>query len=512
MRKFLATYYPGILLFVATVFVGLYVYPDYGMSWDEPDQRGIGNVTYNYVLKGDKSLLTYDDRGLGPGFELPLIFLEKFGHFETSRDIYLSRHLATHLFFLFGVFCGYILAYKLFKNQFTACLAFVLLAFHPRIYAHSFFNTKDIPFLSVLLMVMLVSYIAFSKNRTGWYLLLGIVTGYATSIRAMGVLFALLIVFFLAIDVLRKKYLKERSLDLVFGVVSFIAGFSGMLYLCWPFLWNDPVQRFFESFHNLANIVWTGKVLFEGHSFAGNELPLNYMPVWFSITVPELWLVTGLAGCNWIIIAMLRFPLRYFSNTPERHFLFYVALFLIPALSMMFLHGVNIDDWRHLYFIYAPFVMLALFVINKLVMGKWKLIAKTVCLLQTVTVFYFMVRNHPFQQVYFNRFVRHDKEYLRKHYDLEYWGCSFYQGLNHLLATNRGTIRIATDLSGHPPLRNNIGMLTEHEKKRVIVTEEAGADYFITNYRMHPSDFPYDKVDFPINVLNSTILCIYKTH
>ena len=299
-------------------------------------------------------------------------------------------------------------------------------------------------------------------------------------------------------------------LPLTFGGLSFIAGFSGMLYLCWPLLWNDPVHRFLESFHNLANIVWTGKVLFDGHSFAGNELPLNYMPVWFCITVPELWLIAGLAGCVYIIIAAVRFPVKYFGNTPERHFLFYVAVFLIPVLAMMVLHGVNIDDWRHLYFIYAPFVMLSLFVINKLINGKRKAIVKAVCLLQTILVFYFMVKNHPFQQVYFNNFVSHDNEYLRKRYDLEYWGCSFYQGLKDLLATNQGTIRITTDLSGQPPLRNNINMLTEQEKKRVIVTDEAGADYFISNYRLHPDDYPYNKVDFSINVLNSTILCIYK--
>ncbi len=510
MKRFVSTYYPGILLFVVTLCVGLYVYQDYGMSWDEPDQRGIGNVTYNYVFKGDTSLLTYDDRGLGPGFELPLIFIEKMGHFESSRDIYLSRHLATHIFFLIGVFCGYVLAYRLFKNQFIACLAFVLLAFHPRIYAHSFFNTKDVPFLSGLLIVMLVSHIAFNRNKMGWYLLLGIVTGYATSIRAMAVLFAALVFCFLAIDLLRRRYLKERVLPLGKGALCFVIGFCGMLYLCWPLLWHNPVHRFLESFHNLANIVWTGKVLFNGHSFAGNELPLSYMPVWFSITVPELWLVAGLVGCSYVVVAFFGAPLKYLGNTAERNFLFYAAVFLAPVAAMALLHGVNIDDWRHLYFIYAPFVMLALFVINKLLIGRKKIIIQTACVLQASVVFYFMVKNHPFQQVYFNRFVSHDKEYLRKHYDLEYWGCSFYQGLHHLLATRQGTIKITTDLSGTPPLRNNVSMLTAQEKGRIMITDEASADYFITNYRLHPDDFSYAKIDCSICVLNSTILCIYK--
>ena len=168
------TWWPGLILFSLFVIAGLLCYKDYGIAWDEPTQRGIGNITYNYVFKGDQALKTYEDRDLGTGFELPLIFLEKGLHLTDSRDIYLMRHIATHLFFLLGAFCGYLLALRLFKNQYIACLGFIMLAFTPRIYAHSFFNTKDIPFLSAFLIVFLVNEIAFEKNKRVWYLLLGL--------------------------------------------------------------------------------------------------------------------------------------------------------------------------------------------------------------------------------------------------------------------------------------------------------------------------------------------------
>ncbi len=180
--------WPGIVLFFASVVVGLSLYQDYGISWDEPIQREIGTLTYNYVSKGDQAFKSSEFRDLGTGFELVLVFIEKKLHIEDSRDIYLARHLATHLLFLLSVFCGYILCLRLFKDQFIACLGFVLLAFMPRIYAHSYFNSKDIPFLCSFIITFMVGQMAFEKNRSGWYLLLGLAAGYATSIRAMGIL------------------------------------------------------------------------------------------------------------------------------------------------------------------------------------------------------------------------------------------------------------------------------------------------------------------------------------
>ena len=45
-----------------------------------------------------------------------------------------------------------------------------------------------------------------------------------------------------------------------------------------------------------------------------------------------------------------------------------------------------------------------------------------------------MVSIHPFQYIYFNRFVdRETPEYLRSQYDMSYWGISNLQGLEFLM-------------------------------------------------------------------------------
>src|SRR5580693_5315776 len=106
MKEKLLVYWPGLLLFIITFVAGIASYKDYGVSWDEPLQRDLGVVTYNYVFKEDTALKTYGDRALGAGFELPLVIMEKCLHLADAREIYPARHLATHIFFLVSVFLG----------------------------------------------------------------------------------------------------------------------------------------------------------------------------------------------------------------------------------------------------------------------------------------------------------------------------------------------------------------------------------------------------------------------
>ncbi len=401
------------------------------------------------------------------------------------------------------------LLYRLFGSQFIACLAFIMLAFHPRIYAHSFFNTKDIPFLATVLMLMLAAQVAFQKDKWGWYLLAGVASGYATSIRAMGILFAVVITYFFIVDFFRTVTRKGNVAAALLDTACFIGGFCGTLYLCWPYLWGNPVDNFVESFTNLSNIVWSGRVLFEGVSYAGNMLPLSYMPTWFSITVPELWLIAGVAGCIWVAIDFLRKPSRFIENTRERNFLLYLVGFLAPAAAMMIFHGVNIDDWRHLYFIYPSFVMLALLVVSRLAVGGRKIVAVTLCALQVALVGFFMIRNHPFQQVYFNNLVSHRPEYLRTHFDLEYWGCSYKQGVDYILAHDTSSIIRMTDWP--EPDANALRFLPAKQAARIEkLYNGERPDYYLTNFRMHPRDYPYPNVFYEIKVLNSTIMRVYK--
>src|SRR5690606_2262608 len=130
------------ILFGLLISLAFANYTDFGISWDESFQRKTGAINYQFVFEGDSALLTYHDRDYGAAFELPLILIEESLGLTDSREIYLMRHLVSHLFFIFCLWCCYWLIYLFFNNKWLAATGVLLFVLHPLIYAHSFFNTK----------------------------------------------------------------------------------------------------------------------------------------------------------------------------------------------------------------------------------------------------------------------------------------------------------------------------------------------------------------------------------
>ncbi len=507
----LIPYFPGFLLFLIAFIITLLTYKDYGISWDENTQREIGRVTYDYIANGSRELFTSTSiMHYGPGFEFPLYFFEKWFKLTDSREIFLMRHLANNILFLISAFSIYVLVYRLFKDRFIALLGFIMLVFAPRLYAHSFFNTKDLPFLSMFIITLTCSNIAFEKNKKIVFFILGILCGYTTSIRIMGVMLGCFIILFMLIDLFSDLTNKRKPINSLLNILLFSVGFCCTLYSVWPFLWNNPIHNFIESYKSFSHYNGIKTIsLLNGIFVDASKLAITYFPTWFLITNPELWLITGFAGVIWIIINFFKEPLAYLRNTKERNFLLYLMCFIAPIMAVLVLHSVIYDDWRHLYFIYPSFILLAVYFINKMLQTRYKLIVQGICILQVIIIWFFMINNYPLSQVYFNNLVSHEPEYLRKHFEMDYWGCSFKQGLDHLLETDKSnTIKVSSNVKFLA--ENNIMLLPEGDRKRIQLTNDDNADYLITNFRFHPMDYPSYKIDYAISVLNSTILCIFR--
>ena len=511
------SYLPGILLFLIALIIGQATYQDYGISWDEPIQREFGNISYDYVFNGNNKLLTYSQAYYGVGIEMPLVALERWMKLTDTRDIFLMRHMVMHIFFLFSALCGYFLVLRLFKNKFLACLGFIMFAFIPRIYAHSFFNSKDVGFLSMFLIALNFSQYAFSKNKTWLYFVLGILCGYTTSIRIMGIMLGGFIGIFLVIDLITKyNYINKETIKKpLMNVLLYTVGFCFAVYIAWPYLWRNPIHNFIVGYQLMSHYDWDAATLLNGTYVKTTELPWTYFPSWFIITVPVLWLAAGVAGLWLIIRDFFRKASDFVNNKPERNFLLYFLCFLFPVLSIIALHSVVYDDWRHLYFVYPSFVLVGLYFFNKILTGmqvKYQAIVYGLCLVQIAMIGSFMIKYHPFQQVYFNELVSHGDESLRENYELEYWGTSFKQALDHLASINKtDTIRVACNYND--PCKNNLMILRPEDRKRVRIydiAQMAQADYFITNFRGHPEDYPSKNIEYSVKVLNSTIMCVFK--
>lgn len=93
---------------------------------------------------------------------------------------------------------------------------------------------------------------------------------------------------------------------------------------------------------------------------------------------------------------------------------------------------------------------------------------------------------------------------------MDYWGISYKKGLEYILqADPSDTIRVAFE---NYPGKSNIQILPEKDRNRLLVTEKADADYFLTNYRNHPDDYAEDQSQQwrHIVVDHNTILSVFK--
>ncbi len=506
--KNLKQYLPGILILILFFTVSLLVYSDYGISFDELIQHEIGDVNYKYVFENDNTLDTYLDREYGVGFELPLIIIEKVFNIKKMNHVYTMRHIATHTLFLLCMFAGYILSIKLFKNQLVAIATLLMLLLSPRIYAHSYFNTKDIPSLSIVVLCLLTTYNALEKKSILSYAIAGIICGFGIGLRLMNMIIAAPLIGYLLLDIVRNIKNYKLFIQYFISLLLFISLGWLVLLASWPALWKDPYISIVEFYKNLSKFRWDGSVLLNGQIIRATELPWYYIPQWFTITVPLFWQILCLSGIFIVLYKTIKKPFSILDDANTRLFMMAIFCFIGPVVAVIYLKAVLYDDWRHLYFIYPSFVFLAAFALNELMKTKLKIPAISLFVIQLVSVLFFVIKYHPNQNVYFNELESREQDHLMRKYELDYWQHSYKQGLKWVAAnSDKETIFINKNLM----LLRNFWCLEPELKKRFVYTEdESQLDYYLEVFRTDPYKYSREESIHEIKVLGSPILRIRK--
>ncbi len=408
--------------------VAALVLDDYHGPYDAPHQRPVGMAALDYFA-GDgerafEQLSHPSDRYYGAAFEAPLMLVERsFG--LKGQSLYLSRTIFTHLFFLIGgVFC-YLLALRMFHSRWLALVALVLYLLHPRIYAHSFFNTKDIPFLAMFMIALYLTHRAFRRDTLTAFLLCGAGVGLLVNLRIMGVLLFAAVLALRALDLAFASSREERMRILLTG-----AGFALLAtltyYASMPVLWTDPVGRFAELFRVLSAHPWDGFNLFRGEWIYPRDGPsFDYVPVWVGITTPPATLLLALAGGMALAWRALRRPVHALRDGPLRFGLLLLTLPVATVAAVVVLESTIHGGWRHLYYLYAPLLLLAVGGVHRLApspRGRWAGVGAYALLGTAVAVTVVsMVRVHPFQHAYFTLLTdRTTPERLVFRYDVDY--------------------------------------------------------------------------------------------
>ena len=422
--------------------IGVGVLDDYGVTGDAPTQRKIAKANVLYILGNDDALADVpkkdSDRFYGIVFELPLLAVEVVQRvlgLGSKRNIYLVRHLVTHLFFLAAGFFCYLLVLRLFGDRRLALFAVLLFLLSPRLYAHSFFNSKDVPFLSMFMIGLYLVRRAFDKDTVPAFVLCGVGVAALAGIRLPGVALLPAVLALRAVDFRCAAGRAERRHILHTGLAFAVAGALALYATC-PVLWRDPVGALVEGIEVMAwhpTHVWN---LFRGELIPSTEVPPQYVPTWFAITTPPVTLLLGLFGTGVVLHGCLARPGDVVRDTRLRFGVFLVCCFVLPVLWVIVLRTHLYGGWRQMYFLHVPFCLLAAFGVHRLAALPAVLRAGAYVLAGVGVggVVIEMARLHPHQQVYFNLLVdRATPEHLLTRYDMDYWRVSDLRTLEYVL-------------------------------------------------------------------------------
>jgi hypothetical protein len=509
-----------LLFFVVYLFVGLTVYVDYGVSYDEESARNFGVVSFNYVFNGDTSLLTYHDRVYGVATELPLIIIEKLLGLTDSRDIFLMRHLCTFLLFYISVYFFYLLCAHHFGSWRIGVLGSLFLITSPRIFADSFYNPKDIPFLSIFIIAV-YTLVAYLEDKTLLKASLHAITcAVLIDVRIPGVLALFLTVLFVGFDivvgVVTSTLTKKKTIEAAFSLLAYVTLTSFFVVLLWPYLWSDPLHNFIYALETMSYFPYYTGVLYLGQYLSPNNLPWHYIPVWLAITTPPMYILLFFAGLVALVISArgLFHPVRFYLGIKEG--LIFACWFFLPLLVVIALKSILYNGWRHLFFIYPAFLIIglrglvSLLEFLRLLEGKVRLISQFILTFMVVSglvfTLQFMVENHPYENVYFNMLAG-GMQSAKKNFDLDYWQLSSKQALEYILGHDNGTT-IRVHVLTYPYVAPVDKILPPEDRARLAGSDDA--DYWLSTYAYHEEEYPYGEEFYSAKVGGAKIAVVYK--
>ena len=477
IRRLIAAHWALLAVVALFLVVGAFALDGYGSPLDVGPQRAVGMAALDY-LAGDgerafEQLHRPSDRYYGAVFEAPLVLAERILGLEDRRDVLLGRHFLAHLFFLGGgVFC-YLLVLRMFGSRPLALVATVLFLLHPRIYAHSFFNSKDIAFLVAFMVALSLVHRAFRRDTLGAFLLCGAGVGLLVNLRVMGVILFAAVLALRALDLAFAGSAEERRRVALTGG-AFAVAVALTYYASLPVLWTDPFGRFAELVRTLGAHPNEAFSLFRGEwLYSRDGPPWDYAPVWVAITTPPATLLLAAFGALALAWRALRRPRDVLRNGPLRFGLLLAVLPVATVLTVVFLESTIYNGWRHLFFLYAPLLLLAivgLVAVGVSFRGRWTRAGAYVLAGAAVAVTVVsMIRIHPLQSDYFSLLAdRTTPEHLNSSYTVNY---SLQATLHLLRDVFRDHPSGALYLSiGH--FRQFEAMLPADDRERMAVTRD----------------------------------------
>lgn len=522
--------------------LGWSVLPDYGVSWDEFLQRRYGQLAYDHVVRTlglDWSLFFPDyQMESAAGRQYPVIFsltaaaLEQLFQMDPE-DLHAQFRLRHRMIFVL-FWLATIGFYKILQERFSLLnppekagaylyplLGTLLFILTPRIFAHAFFNPKDIVLLSFYI-ISLYTLLRFLKNPSVINgLFHGLTCALVVNVRTPGLIVPALTLGFTLLHILNELFKGDKKSWKPFlgGIGIFGISFTVFGIAFFPYLWNEFSARATESFQLMSQFPKDMGTLVFGQFVKTTPPPFYYPYAWMGITLPLLNLFLILTG----IFRLLKNTFKNLQglqlwNGPGQFYdLIFAAFFLGPLLAVWFFQSTLYDGWRHLYFIYPPALLLGLVPLLQVLMkgkGTIRIIMLIVICLSCLHTTYRMIRLHPHQQVYFNELAGANK---MERFEMDYWGVAYKQAFEEI---------VRRDTTGEPihvhcanqPCFDNYFALPEPTKSKIRMRYGIEvATYYLSNFRWEHElekfcngEYPFQEEYFSIMADGERIIGVYK--
>lgn len=426
---------PILLLITFNIIVGLFIFRDYGLTWDEPLFYSYGDALgYAYSptewFSGDFNLYNSygssreDHKTHGPAY---LLLARNFvyGIRALGADEASAWHLVNFLFFQLGIY----FIYRISKRWMSSSASFfttVLFSFQPLIWGHAFINPKDPPFLTFFLAAlclgfeMVDSLESNASDKTKRILIAAIALGIASSIRVLAPLAGLLVFlyFLFGTDASKRPYGWRSFFQ--YGFITVV-----VMFMTWPFLWENPARNFIDMFILMSSYPTKMAVLFGGTVYSAQELPRRYLPVLLSLNLTEpIWPLFGLGFLvgYWKLIKARASDFRKQIVSISLVLVWFLLVFTYVIVQK----PVMYDGMRHFIFILPPifiFIGFAFDVISEKLSRIPVHRSVSSALLSFLLILpgvIGIVKLHPYQYAYYNSFIGGTDGAFRT-YETDFW-------------------------------------------------------------------------------------------
>ncbi len=467
---------------------------DYGVTLDDHIYYQNGLHTYLYSKQLFLSFFNHEIdleqfrskvEGWPIVFELFLVFICDIFKIDQIEKIYLTAHRLNFIIFFSSLIIFYKLIQKRFDNIFFSILSIIFFILSPRILAESFYNSRDIFFMSLFIFYTFSGYNFINNKNFSNTIIFAFFTALLINAKVLGIIpFGIFCLLYLYnFSHIKKKFVQERKRMLFYFLFCIF-----FIYILWPFLWHNPLQNLFFAF---KDILKDHESLIIINYYFGNYMPSDAMPwhyrlVWFFITTPIIILLLFIGAIIVLskkLVIILNKSLNNNYQISSNHFID-LFLFLVLVGSFFTVAEFNkskFGGWRHLYYLYPIVIYFSIYFIHLLskisLKTSYKFIIIFIVTLNLAYNLFWIYKNHPHQYVFFN-FL--SKKYAMKNFDLDWWGVSHKSSLEYILKKDKDP-KIKVYAEGFTSLRDSYLYLNQKNKSRIIISDFKNSKYIIDN-------------------------------